>query len=933
MSKFHPQDTVLTVFLGRGMMSEGIRQTFEDFAATGLIRNLVWVDADSFQHSASEVTYLQTSPDGHPELTRRPFNELVSRSRTTRLHLGVINVIDGPDGLLHADDLAPLVGTIDSVCSHHQVHRSNVMIAAVAAPLDGDLPILRGYTNLMLAPEDSQRPGTATVTYRHGHTDHRFTLHCVANLASLYGLWEGSPSAPIEQLVPAKGSSFRLVRSFYRRIDGQAVQARLKEKILSTRDNPLPRLDIPGKEMTAQYAENPDSFAQKAAQEILDEFRTTLLGAETQAHVGKTKVISGGTAVRNFMGTWAKKMVTTPKRFFNGLFAESRTLAEDALQVGIYGTTESATRVGDRVTTSEGLSSARRGIGHTDDLHMGYAAELRSLWEAYANTSMSLLDAEPRWVGVGEHGHRTPRVVNNGHSNRVVVARKTADVIPGPGVNYGENLPVEVKVAVDVGEVPPYDVVGVAEFERRLARESDRGQRGMGQVIGGFKRWQEQNSKSFAFFVASGLQSRARDMEERENRWVREVDRLSHQQRTATGSGLASSIFRWLGWVTFWSGALFAGFWGFSNYRSDSGVEPSGWVSNFNQTEISFKWTFFGIWFGIWLLCWIAQCIFEARNELRFRNLRRELVSELEAAQQNLATTQQAQARLRVGYQQFLSVSKSIGSLLDRPFGKIDLDRRESPIPVNSMPDSVMFAEAVQDSEAVEKLTQQFRRNLYTQGWLDSCVMGALDEASRILAAETGNSISGNSLFGSTGEGSYGDLARLSDFLTGEKFRMIDRSVSTWQGITQQLSQESETVRAGILNSLQIYRVGEKVDAPYQQSLKELVSVGSFNGEVASANGRVRGVLNLDADLCIYQPQGNDSDEIGISEVLLQVSDPAEGPDIAFARSQRVSLDPMLIERMPTTEEFRSEDPLASPFLNRDLPTRNRPELPGTGEF
>lgn len=933
MSDSYPQDTVLTVFLGRGMMSEGIRQTLEDFAATGLIRNLVWVDADSFEHSSSEVTHLQTGRDGTPELKRRPFNELVSRSRTTRLHLGVINVIDGHGGHLHAGDLTSLISIIDSVCSHHQIHRSNVMIAPVGAPLEEDLPILRGYTNLMLAPEDSQSPGTATVTYRHGHTDHRFTLHCVANIASLFGLWEGSTSAPIAQLIPAKGSSFRLVRSFYRRIDGQDVQARMKEKILSTKENPLPRLDIPGKEMTAQYAENPDSFAQKAAQEILDEFRNPLIGEDTRALVARTQTIGGGAAVRRFLGTWAKKMVTTPKRFFNGLFVESRTLAEDALQAGIYGNTGSATRVGDRVTSSGNDRLDTRGDTHLDDLHIKYAADLQSLWEAYANMSMSLLDAEPRWVGVGENGHRRPKVVNTGQSTRVVVARKTSDVIPGPEANYGENLPVEVKVAVDVEEVPPYDVEGVAEFERRLARESDRGQRGMGQVIGEFKRWQEQNSRSFAFFVGSGLQGMRRDLEEQERVWQREIVRLSDRERTTVGSGLGSAIFRWLGWVTFWSAALFAAFWGIANYRAESVLELSAWANRFNETDTAFKVKFFGIWLGIWLLWWVAQCVCETRDELRFTNLRRDIITELDAARKNLVSTQQAQDRLRVGYQQFLSVSKSIGSLLERPFGNIDLERRESPTPVNSMPDSVMFAEALSDSDAVDRLTQQFRRNLYKQGWLSNCVLGALDEASMMLAEETGNNINSHSLFGSTGEGSYGDLARLSDFLTGDKFRTKDRSVSIWQDITLQLSQESEEVRSGILHSLQVYRGGEKTDAPYQQSLKELVSVGFFNGEVASENGRVRGVLNLDPDLCMYQPQENESDAIGISEVLLQISDPAEGPDIAFARPQRVALDPTLIDRMPTSEEFRSENPIESPFHGQDLPTRHHPELPGTGEF
>lgn len=933
MSVSYPQDTILTVFLGRGLMSESIRQTLEDFAATGLIRNLVWIDADSFTDSSSEVTHLYLDRDGFPELQRRPFNELVSRSRTTRLHLGVINVIDDNGGMLRAADLTSLTDIIDSVCSHHQVHRSNVMIGAVAAPLEEDLPILRGYTNLMLAPEDSQSPGTATVTYRHGVTDHRFTLHCVANIASLYGLWEGSTSTPIEQLVPAKGSSFRLVRSFYRRIDGQAVQSRLKEDILNTTENPLPRLDRPGREQTAQYAENPDSFAQKAAQEILDEFRVPLIGEETLAHVQKTKTISNGTAIRQFAGTWAKKMVTTPKRFFAELFAESRTLTGDALQAGIYGSTGSATRVGNHGEFTARGEEKQRSVVYNEDLKIRYAADLHDLWQAYANTALSLLDAEPRMIAHGQDGFRTPTVVSTRESSRVVVARRTSDVIPGPETNYGDGLPVEVKVAVNVGEVAPYDVEGVAEFERRLSRESDRGQRGMGQVIGEFKRWQERNSKSFAFFVGSGLQGMRRDLKDQEERWKQEIDRLSHKGRSAVGSGIGSRIFRWLGWVTFWSAVAFGAWWAMEHYLSESPVEMSLWAATFSATTTAFKWKFFGVWLAIWLVWWIAQCICETRDELRFTHLRRDLITELEAAQKNLTTTQQSQERLQVGYQQFLSVSKSIGVLLERPFGNIDQGRRESPIPMNTMPDSVIFAEAIPDSEAVAQLTRQFRRDLYKQGWLGNCVFGALDDASGMLAAETGNNINARSLFSSTGEGSYGDLAQMSAFLTGDRFRQADRSVDIWENITVKLSQESDTVRSGILDSLQIYRGGEKVDAPYLQPLKELRTVGFFNSEVASENGRVRGVLNLDPDLCVYQPQENELDTIGISEVLLQISDPAEGADIAFARPQRDAFDSTLLDRMPTSEEFHSGQPVDSPFLNQGTPSRQRHELPGSGEF
>lgn len=192
---FH--DTTLTVFVGRGRVSHGIRQTLEDFTATGLTRDLAWVDADAFTSSSSEVTYLSLHEDGTPQISREPFNVLVARLHVDRLHLGVINVIGSGEGAISSDELQALLDAVDSVLTGPRIERTNLMVSAVEAPLEGDLPTLRGYTNLLLAPEDSPGPESATVPFHFDALDNRFTLHCVAGIASLFGLWEGSRHAPV----------------------------------------------------------------------------------------------------------------------------------------------------------------------------------------------------------------------------------------------------------------------------------------------------------------------------------------------------------------------------------------------------------------------------------------------------------------------------------------------------------------------------------------------------------------------------------------------------------------------------------------------------------------------------------------------------------------------------------------------------------------
>lgn len=925
-------ESTLSVFLGRGLLSQGIRQTIEDFTAAGLLSDLVWVDADVFENSSSLVTELHVDADGTPHVTRRPFNELVSRSGARRMNLGIVNVIDDAQSTLGYAELAPLIRTIDSVCVNFEIHRTNVMITSVNAPLAGELPILNGYINLMLAPEDSPGPDTSTVAYRYEDLDHTFVLHCTAGIASLFGLWEGSISAPVTALEPAKGGSFRLVRAFYRHIDGQAVQSRLKDLILDTEKNPLPKLKDPGgRELSAQYTENSEVFAEKAAAELFEEFGDTLELKKEDSRVRNTRVISSGQALKEFLGQWWRNMLKTPSRAFKDYRLEFTSMTDDAIQAGIYGTTDTAVRVGN-YSGELGRNSLERNRRTSQmDIDLKTAVDLGKMWRSYGNMAKSLVDAEARAIGNGENPVRRPQAVNSGASDRVSVARSAEEVVPGPTAHYGANLPVEIKVRVDGGEVAPYDVMGVEEFEQRLANHSDSGQRGIGTVIGEFKQWQSQNSKSYAYFVGEGLRNRMHQQKVEEQRLNNKIAELKGNPAKNLKLGAAPSVFRWLGYVTFWSGVLFAGLWGFINYRHEPATELVPWVLNLNNADSSTKWWFFGVWFLIWLICWIAQIATYTQQTIRVKEYRTIKDAELKTAEANLEITKQTLHRLNVAYQQFLSTSKIIGVLLEQPFGRISRSQEDPLILKNSVPDSVVFAEATPDSLAVEQLARRFRREVFAQGWLDRHVRDGLTRAASILSEESGHNVNIDRVFSTTGHNTYGDLARLAEIIESEEFRSADRSVDTWDAITYELAHDPVTYRSGVLDNLMVYRDGVQTPAPQRSSLERNVTTGSFNGEISTEIGRVHGILELDPALCTYEPHTNTADAIGVSEVLLQVSGPVNKQDIAFDEGPQQHSSQVLIEQMPVDENFDSSTSATTPRFS--IKNDKNLDLPGMGEF
>lgn len=918
---FH--DTTLTVFVGRGRVSHGIRQTLEDFTATGLTRDLAWVDADAFTSSSSEVTYLSLHEDGTPQISREPFNVLVARLHVDRLHLGVINVIGSGEGAISSDELQALLDAVDSVLTGPRIERTNLMVSAVEAPLEGDLPTLRGYTNLLLAPEDSPGPESATVPFHFDALDNRFTLHCVAGIASLFGLWEGSRHAPVSLLEPASGGTFRLVRAFYRRIDGQEVQAHLKARIFDTSRNPLPRLNRPGQ--SPQYTEDPVAFAESAAEDLLNEFNQRIEGRSTDAMAEKTLHTTAGGALGEFFGRWGRNLVGTPARFLRALKGETRSFIDDTVQSALYGE-GSRTHVGGVADPAAREPEAQRGR-RQESLRLEATRELGELWRAYANMSLSLLDALPRQIAEGTETYH-PRMVREQAEGEVRVARRAADVIPGPEANFGRDLPVEVKSTVGGGDIAPYDLLGAADYERRLSGQRHGGQREVGRVIGDFKQWQEENSESFAYFVGRGLVNKQAGLQQRRGDLDRRIAELEEHRDSAEETGFAAGAFRWLGWVFMSSLAIFAALWGWANLRSALFDEPLwGWAANFNGASAATKWWMFGVWAGLWLICWLTQVALETRDEMRFRHRRRDLISELDAARTNRREVERALLRLDVGYQQFLSTSQMIGTLLNEPFGRIRHPRVDSTIPVNTMPESVVFAEATPSSAAVDALADSFRRDLYREGWLEDHVRGGLNEALRLFDVRADGRMSIDEVYQTSGRGTGGALARLAEAVTDESFRERDRAKEKWRAITRQLRDESQRNDAEILSPLQIYRDGQRQTASSRMPLDEVRNVGAFNGEIATEQGRVEGVLDLDPAYCTYDRNSNTFDAIGVSEVLVQVGGPASQGDVAFRRPERASLSEDILRGMPVSEDFQSPE---QPAL---LQQRSRHQLPGTGEF
>ena len=913
----------LTVFVGRGPLSAAIRQTLEDLAALNLVVDYLWVDADAFQSSASLTSCVLAAPNGGTSVQFMPLNEALTRTRATKLNIGVINDVSAAAGVVRPDQLAALTEAIDAVDIGRRAPRTNLLLAAVDTPGNAELPLLRGYNNLLLAPEDSIGPDVTPVAYVHGHEGTRYVLHCAAGIASLFGLWEGHADAPVLEMEPAHGETFRLVRAFYRRIDGQEVQQKLKERIFDTNKNPLPLLDHPGQNVAAHYTADYRTFNKECADELIQEYQELLRGPRVEGVSERTRQQSNTGAAGEFLRTYGKNLVTAPKRWLRSNSDELSNLTSQAIQSSLYGT-DSRVQVGGGPLL--GQENPRMAVAKRINREQ-VARDYAPLWQSYENMALTMIDAKPRPFGQSPVP-RYPRAVGTTELGPVYVAPSAEVVIPGPSVRFGNNLPPQLKAMLRMDSIASYDQIEADRYRDTLSKQAEFRHRNIGQIIGDFGHWRSKHSDSFAVNVSDRLVHTMHDVDREATQWQARAKQLrNRREQQPKNSATAIMVLRWLGYVSFWSWVAFLGLWAVFRTNLDAqGLPTYQWVRAFEMSETSTKTMFLGVWFVLWLVLYMSQVFLETRDEIRLLNRRRTLISDIEAAETNYLTCLEAQERIKIGYHQFVALSHQLGAVSERPFGTVRQYRVDNVIPTNDMPDSVLLAEATPDDAVIEKVARSFRASMYRQGWMQGHVHEGRTLATAQLEHQAGIPVRTDNLHALTGRGTGTALDSMGILMAGPEYNSVDRSVDEWGSITQGLKEVVRREHAEILQPMRINRGGKKTQAPALQPLRSTAQVGSFNAEFITEAGRIHAVDKV--DVAYFRPGGSEFDAIGVSEVLIQVSRPARAEDIRVGAPRRMRAE------KPEAQQPVSGDDWMSPQPSSDrAPTASPTYMPGEGEF
>ncbi|MBI8989502.1 hypothetical protein [Corynebacterium meridianum] len=859
----------LTVLISRGTFANGVRQTLEDFALLGLVKDIVWIDIDTFEDQHSTVTSMGV--DETPFLERETLQHALQRFHPDKISFGCVNVVDEEDGTVNRRMFRRMTDPFFNAGLDEGITRTNLMITRVGGRTGDDLPVFEDCVNLLLAPEDSLGPNNNAVTFDVDSPSEDFMLYCAAGVTSVFGVWCGIEGNPTHGFPHSRDGNFHLVRSYYRRIDAQAVQQQLKFGILDTETNPRPVSTVGGRLVYGDYAPDKEKFTRNATDEFMHHYRDQLRGPRFNPKVEDTQRITIGKAIGTFMKTFAVNFISHSGRVFSTLTEEGKRSAELKLQEKLYGMTGSRVQVGGDPrgpgTVSRG-SGPRAGAVRDEEL----ARELRGMWRTYVNMSLTMIDGKPRSIGQDPRPRLPVAVQVPSAPDEARVARSANDVVPGPGCHFGRDLPHHLLNRINMSSVAPYDIAGAERFQKSLGDPTIGQSRNIPKIINSFHTWRDEHADSFANLVGRSILETGTDLRREHAERERRLAELRARRRTDVEHSKFASTMRWLGWVTILSLIGFLLTWWGGNQifgGDDTQFEPL-WITALNSASGSTLSWYFGGWFVLWLLFFSLQIAALTGEQIRLLNRRDQYLSDLRAAEKNLEACELGLRRCEVAYNQFLAVSDMVGSVVQYPFGTVRAAAVDTVCPATQLPDSVLLAEARPDESVIQDVAQRYRVGIYQTGWLDECFQKAEQRVVAEIDEREGridNDVNTDALLAQPGRGSGSLLDVVSRRMSDPSFFGVDRSHGRWERISTALQTDSR--RQQLLRPLattdgKVLGEDRLVDFP---AVKDS---GRFNGTFITHQGRVANFHGVASGTIVSGTSPLDC--LGSSQVLVQLS-------------------------------------------------------------
>lgn len=858
----------------------GVRETLRDWQTGGLVTDFVWVPAEAQVDDRRIVGHLVTGGALHAVDVRSLAGQY-QFDRVSVVAMGITLSQSDPARIDHVWSVAMRVRRLVSEdFGVGSVVAVRALCAAGAEAPPVELTDSGGWTDVLISPSDSKGPGVGTRPVP-AHSIAEVVVFVASQLAPLAGLWEAVPVGTVDQVGTAHtGYRGRLVRSFYRRLDGSAVEATLKDQAFDTASGyPLPNHGG----TPARYADNDAA----AVEQMLQAFWVKngwLITRNREEYVpAEPTPISAGQALREFFAFLGGSLKGAPSAVSRGLVDSTKAAVAQTVQSLVYGDTASAYLV-----VVNGVDATGKPVGWKETVGAAQQLERKlvndtpqidasSVWQSMARASLTLLD-------YGTHDRDLPP-----QNPQPVIVRTPASVAPDPDNMF--TLKGSVAGRLGPIRVQPADVVHATEVGnqvRLVAQDSQHPTPDADSQLQDMTAWYHASRASFVSRVGeristelsqrlaefrertSGLQQNT-DTEDDSEHIIGETHRiLGVKMRQVFGysAAFAAIMFflSFVGWVPWWlfftalGLAIVAGFTGAFMLFTRSQSEVFHVIHRARKTNE------------------------DARIDLT-----------------NRTNTLTEYRQLGEAYEQYLRWADIIGAFVHRPFGARRAHAQGDQVRFDDLPINMGHAEYVVDAPVVADTARYLRTACFYTGWTSeqfhTFVQLGLENAG-VQNYPLGGDM--HTLFAEKAGGSDSVLTALAQSL---RTPVVDPRLETryWDDMRTRLSRpDMNSARQALLGRIQV------------SGTHTAESMSDFQGTVGKTNTGVR-VEMLDDEL--LTPDAVSRDKHALEDDIIKTEMYGFGSVLVHTQiSGQLTPDDIACATQTTAEVTWDNDQWSSPF-------------------
>lgn len=675
----------------------GVRETLRDWQAGGLATNFVWVPVEA-QDMGRYVRAQLVSGGALFPVDVRGLSGQVQYSRACVVALGAI--VGNDAQVADRIDRTWQVGSyVRQVVGQDFGSSTVVPLRAVFAPEDAStrlsLTDSGGWIDLVFSPSDSKGPGVGTRPLDSSSVTQLCTF-LASQVAPVAGLWTDMPEGTVDDVQPAHtGYRGRLTRSFYRRLDGSAVEHALRERAFETESGyPLPN----HQGAPTQYMEN-DPLAVHQSLNGFWNKNWWLVNPQREAYVPpKPTPISAGAALKKFGLFIGSALKGSPSAFAAGLADSTKAAVAETVHSLVFGKNASEYNVvvggvdsnGRPVGWDESVGAARR-----IEQELGadrHDIDMSGLWKSMVTTSLTLLD-------YGTHDRDLPP-----QSPQPSIVRNPASVAPDPENRFV--LKGSVAGRLGAISVQPADGVHVEEVQKQIrdvAQDTRQHTPDADAQLQEMTDWYEASRQSFVSQVGDRIVS---EFNKRKTEIANLMENLgkpageedSHHILAETQRILSVKMRQLCGYLAAITAVMF-------------------FLAGMSWAPWWLAWTTLGVALlggvgGAFALFTRSQAkIFQVQHEAR------KFTSERETNARNLKVALSEYTRLGEAYPLYLRWADIIGAFVHRPFGTRTQSHQDHQRHFDDLPINMGHAEYVVNRQAVEETVRYLRSETFYTGW------------------------------------------------------------------------------------------------------------------------------------------------------------------------------------------------------------------------